>query len=122
MTMTNRIALSLIAGLALSAAASPALAKPNTKLTLAPNAPADVQMSFGKWVKGERLTGRKDKCYGIALAGENDCKAGKGTSCEGTSTVDFQGDAWTFAPKGACAFIVTPAGAGSLKELDRNKP
>jgi uncharacterized membrane protein len=44
----------------------------------------------------------KEKCYGIALAGHNDCKAGAGTSCAGTSTVDYQGNAWKLVAKGAC--------------------
>ena len=122
MSHTTFIAKSLIAGLALAAAAGAANAKPNAQLTLADNAPADVQSAFTAWQAGERIEGRKDKCYGIALAGENDCKAGKGTSCEGTSTVDFQGNAWTFAPKGACDFIVSPEGPAALNELDRNTP
>ena len=122
MSHTTFIANSLIAGLALAAAAGAANAKPNAQLTLADNAPADVQSAFTAWQAGERIEGRKDKCYGIALAGENDCKAGKGTSCEGTSTVDFQGNAWTFAPKGSCDFIVSPEGPAALNELDRNTP
>lgn len=122
MSHTTFIAKSLIAGLALAAAAGAANAKPNAQLTLADNAPADVQSAFTAWQAGERIEGRKDKCYGIALAGENDCKAGKGTSCEGTSTVDFQGNAWTFAPKGSCDFIVSPEGPAALNELYRNTP
>ena len=35
----------------------------------------------------------KEKCYGVSLAGQNDCSAGPGTSCAGTSTVDYQGNA-----------------------------
>lgn len=122
MSHTTFIAKSLIAGLALAAAAGAANAKPNAQLALADNAPTDVQSAFTAWQAGERIEGRKDKCYGIALAGENDCKAGKGTSCEGTSTVDFQGNAWTFAPKGSCDFIVSPEGPAALNELDRNTP
>jgi uncharacterized membrane protein len=97
-----------------------AFAGPNANLTLAETAPAEVQAKFAEWVEGGKVSGRKEKCYGIALAGENDCKAGKGTSCEGTSTIDYQGDAWTYAPKGVCEHIVTPEGAASLEELDRN--
>jgi len=113
---------SVMAGLAFAAAAGAAHAAPNGQITLAENAPAGVQEDFSKWQDGDRLRGRKDKCYGIALAGENDCKAGAGTSCEGTSTIDFQGNAWTFAPRGSCEFIVTPEGPASLDELDRNNP
>jgi len=63
-----------------------------------------------------------EKCYGVSLAGENDCAAGPGTSCEGTSTVDYQGDAWTLVPAGTCEDIDGPAGSGSLEPLDRNLP
>ena len=95
-----------------SAASSPA-ATSSGPLSVAAGAPEAVRASINSWLSGEPLTGRKDKCYGIALAGENDCKAGAGTSCEGSSTVDYQGDAWSYTPKGACTFIVTPNGAGS---------
>lgn len=44
----------------------------------------------------------KEKCYGISLAGKNDCAAGPGTTCQGTSTVDYQGNAWKFVAKGTC--------------------
>jgi len=57
----------------------------------------------------------KEKCYGVALTGGNDCKAGAGTSCQGSSTSDFQTNAWTYVPKGSCALIVTPTGKGALK-------
>ena len=60
-----------------------------------------------------------EKCYGIALAGQNDCAAGPGTTCAGTSTVDYQGNAWTLVPAGTCETIETPFGAGSLEEIDR---
>jgi uncharacterized membrane protein len=58
----------------------------------------------------------KEKCYGVALKGQNDCAAGHGTSCQGTSTVDFQGNAWKFVRGGTCTAIVLPNGDhGSLK-------
>lgn len=44
----------------------------------------------------------KEKCYGIALAGENDCAAGPGTTCAGTSKVDYQGNSWKLVPAGDC--------------------
>ena len=44
----------------------------------------------------------KEKCYGVALKGKNDCAAGPGTSCAGTSTIDYQGNAWKYVPKGEC--------------------
>ncbi|PIW29597.1 MAG: hypothetical protein COW29_05890 [Rhodobacterales bacterium CG15_BIG_FIL_POST_REV_8_21_14_020_59_13] len=63
--------------------------------------------------------GAMEQCYGIALAGENDCAAGPGTSCEGTSTIDYQGNAWTYVPEGTCEEIETPFGNGSLEPVDR---
>ncbi|MEL7180203.1 MAG: DUF2282 domain-containing protein [Pseudomonadota bacterium] len=68
------------------------------------------------------------KCFGISLAGENDCAAGPGTTCAGTSTVDYQGNAWTLVPAGTCETMELPAMAdgtermGSLEELDRDLP
>lgn len=55
-----------------------------------------------------------EKCYGISKAGKNDCKAGPGTSCAGSSTRDYQGNAWTLVPKGTCLTIKTPKGHGTL--------
>lgn len=55
-----------------------------------------------------------EKCFGVALAGKNDCAAGPGTTCAGTSTVDYDGMAWKYVPSGTCAAIKTPAGMGSL--------
>jgi uncharacterized membrane protein len=56
----------------------------------------------------------KEKCYGVALAGKNDCAAGPGTSCAGTSKANYQGDAWKYVDTGSCASIKTPKGMGSL--------
>lgn len=47
-------------------------------------------------------TSNMEKCYGVALKGHNDCKAGPGTSCAGTAAVDYQGNAWKSVPVGAC--------------------
>jgi uncharacterized membrane protein len=55
-----------------------------------------------------------EKCYGVAMAGHNDCKAGAGTSCAGTSKTDYQADAWKKVAKGTCVTIKTPTGMGSL--------
>ncbi len=58
-----------------------------------------------------------EKCYGVSLAGKNDCAAGPGTSCAGTSKADYQGNAWKNVPKGTCASIKTPKGTGSLMPI-----
>ena len=52
----------------------------------------------------------KEKCFGIALKGQNDCAAGPGTTCQGTSTVDFQGNSWKFVQQGTCTSIQVPGG------------
>ena len=68
----------------------------------------------------------KEKCFGVAMAGANDCAAGPGTTCAGTSTVDYQGNAWTLVDAGTCATMELPAMAdgkarmGSLEKLDRD--
>ena len=70
----------------------------------------------------------KDKCFGVALAGQNDCKAGAGTTCAGTAKLDYQGNAWTLVDKGTCDTLELPAMAdgtarhGSLTEIDRDLP
>lgn len=67
-----------------------------------------------------------EKCYGVSLAGANDCAAGPGTSCAGTSSVDYQGNAWKSVAAGTCASMELPAMAdgsarmGSLEALDRD--
>ena len=65
----------------------------------------------------------KEKCYGLSLAGQNDCAAGPGTTCAGSSTVDYQGNAWTLVDAGTCAEIELPDGRmGSLEALERDLP
>ena len=58
----------------------------------------------------------KDKCYGVALKGENDCAAGPGTTCA-VAKADYQGNAWKLVPKGTCTTIDTPLGKGSLEPI-----
>lgn len=71
----------------------------------------------------DAVAAAKEKCYGVSLAGKNDCKAGAGTTCAGTSTVDYQGNAWTLVPKGSCETTKLPGDReGSLTELDRDLP
>ena len=67
--------------------------------------------------------GAKEKCFGVALAGKNDCKAGAGTTCAGTSSVNYQGNSWSLVPKGTCESIELPGGRmGSLTALKRDLP
>ena len=70
----------------------------------------------------------QEKCYGVSLAGENDCAAGPGTTCAGTSVKDYQGNAWTLVDEGTCTEMELPTMAdgterkGSLEPLDRDLP
>ena len=65
---------------------------------------------------------KNEKCFGVALKGANDCAAGAGTTCAGTSAIDYQGNSWKFVPKGTCASIKLPGDrAGSLTALDRDR-
>lgn len=83
-------------------------------LTMFAGAPAQAQQT--------------EKCFGVSLAGQNDCAAGPGTTCAGTSKVDYQGNAWKMVPAGTCTTMDLPAQAdgtvrmGSLTELDRDLP
>lgn len=69
-----------------------------------------------------------ERCYGVSLAGQNDCAAGPGTTCAGSSTIDYQGNAWKMVPEGTCATMELPAAAdgtvrmGSLEALTRDLP
>lgn len=66
----------------------------------------------------------KEKCFGVALKGKNDCAAGPGTSCAGTSVRDHQGNAWTLVPKGSCVKTesrTSATGFGQLKEFKEKK-
>jgi uncharacterized membrane protein len=57
----------------------------------------------------------KEKCYGVALKGQNDCAAGAGTSCAGTSTKNYDSKHWKYVPAGTCEKMMTPKGHGMLK-------
>lgn len=69
------------------------------------------------------VAAEKEKCFGVAMAGKNDCAAGAGTTCAGTSKVDFQGNAWKYVEKGTCVGMSIDANrAGSLEPLTRDVP
>ncbi len=77
--------------------------------------------------QAESHEGANEKCYGIALAGQNDCAAGPGTTCAGTASVDYQGNSWMLVPAGTCEGVawekIIPGGRdGSLEALDRDVP
>ncbi|MDO1584343.1 BufA1 family periplasmic bufferin-type metallophore [Rhizobium oryzicola] len=98
------ISTALLAGVITSALSTLAAAGPLTK------AEADAAVAA-----------HKEKCFGVALKGQNDCAAGPGTTCQGTSTKDFQGNAWKFVQGGTCVSLQLPGDRkGSLKPLTRD--
>ena len=101
MSVKTVVSSAILAGAVTSALASIAFAAPLTK---AEGAAA--------------VAAHKEKCFGVALKGQNDCAAGPGTTCQGTSTVDFQGNAWKFVQGGTCTKIALPNGGhGTLKAM-----
>jgi uncharacterized membrane protein len=101
-TTTRRLTVSALAASALAAGVALAQGKPMNDMK--------DKMADAKPVAME-------KCYGVSMAGKNDCKAGAGTTCAGTSKMDYQGNAWKNVPAGTCATIKTPHGMGSLAPL-----
>lgn len=102
--LKTSISTALLAGAITSALATMASASPLTKAEAAAATAA-----------------HKEKCYGVALKGQNDCAAGPGTTCQGTSVKDFQGNSWKFVQGGTCASLDIPGGRhGSLKPLTRD--
>lgn len=85
-----------------------------TALTLAASLATAVSLAGGH---AAAQSAQMEKCYGISLAGKNDCAAGPGTTCAGTAKVDYQGNAWRYVPKGTCTTMKTPKGMGSLTAL-----
>lgn len=84
-------------------------------LTLAA-APAQAQNDAAKM--------DKEKCFGVAMKGRNDCAAGPGTTCAGTAKMDHQGNAWAYVPKGTCDKTVSttsPSGHGELMAFKEKK-
>ncbi len=72
-------------------------------------------MKMRKMTASEIKSGKMEKCYGVALKGHNDCYAGAGTTCAGTSMIDYQKNAFKLEPKGTCTAMQTPQGPGSLQ-------
>lgn len=75
-------------------------------------------LATGATVAQAQGAGAVEKCYGVALAGHNDCKAGAGTTCAGTAKMDYMGNEFKNVPAGTCASIKTPHGHGSLMPMD----
>ncbi len=104
MSVRSKVSAALLASAVTVALGSAVFAAPLTK------AEASAAQAAGK-----------QKCYGVALKGQNDCAAGPGTSCQGTSTIDFQGNSWKFVQHGTCTTLDLPGGRhGSLTPMKRD--
>lgn len=87
-----------------------------TAIALAALAAGAAQAADAMKGKDDMKT-EQEKCYGVSMAGKNDCAAGPGTTCAGTSKVDYQGNAWKHVAKGTCTTMKTPKGMGSLAPI-----
>ncbi len=106
MSARSTVSAAILAGAVATALASMAAAAPLSE--------AQVKEAMDKGM---------EKCFGVALKGQNDCAAGPGTTCQGTSTIDYQGNAWKFVDGGTCATMELPGGRnGSPEALTRDVP
>ncbi len=106
--MSNRTLSTFVAGAFATALGSLVVAPANSEEFTAQQ--KKIQAEHTALVKA----GKVEPCFGTALKGKNDCFAGAGTTCAGTSTVDYQGNSFKLVPKGTCTTISTPKGQGSL--------
>lgn len=88
-----------------------------TAVTLAGSLAAALALASAAKAGPAPVQAGADKCYGVSLAGKNDCAAGAGTSCAGTSAVDYDAHAWKYVAKGTCDTMMTPKGHGSLTQM-----
>jgi len=110
--MSNRLISAVVAG-----AFAAALGAAATGVSAAGTMTEEQMMKMREMTKKEVASGKMEKCFGVALKGHNDCYAGAGTTCAGTATSDYQGNAFKLVPKGTCTAMTTPKGHGSLKPL-----
>jgi len=105
---------------------SKTLASPTTAATLALALGAALTLAAAPAHADDKAKTMADteKCYGVAMKGKNDCAAGPGTTCAGTATKDYQGNAWKKVPAGSCektATMSSPTGMGQLKAFTEKK-
>lgn len=104
---------SALSSLAFTAALGSALA-------IAGVAHAEDTMPMG----GKMSMDGMEKCFGVAPAGKNDCAAGPGTTCAGTSKKADQANAWKMVPAGTCVKTkssTSPTGFGQLAAYTAKK-
>ena len=113
--MSNQMLSVLVASAFATAFGSLAVVPANAADAMKPSAAQEKMMKENQAKTMKAMAGGKmEKCFGVALKGHNDCYAGAGTSCAGTSTTDYQGNAFKLEPTGTCTTIKTPSGTGSL--------
>ncbi|MGC8536363.1 MAG: DUF2282 domain-containing protein [Rhizomicrobium sp.] len=116
--MTNRVLKTLVVGT--FAATIGSVAAVSAGGMMSGNNMASMQkMMMAKREKTMQTlnTGKFQRCFGVALKGQNDCYAGPGTTCAGTATINYQGNAFKLVPTGTCTSIKTPNGHGSLTPI-----
>lgn len=103
------------------------LNKQTSTAALALTLGAALSLASFSAVAADKMDGKKmdgEKCFGVALKAKNDCAAGPGTTCAGTSKVDYQGNAWKMVPAGTCEETVSktsPTGYGQLEAFTEKK-
>lgn len=114
--MSNRMMSAIVASAFVAALGSIVPTAASAEDMMKPMSKADM-MKMREMTKKEVVSGKMEKCFGVALKGHNDCYAGAGTTCAGTSMTDYQGNAFKLVAKGSCTAMTTPKGHGSLKPL-----
>ena len=112
--MSNRMVSAVVAGAFLAALGS--VSGVSAADAMKPMTEAQMMAARAMTAK-EIKSGKMEMCFGVALKGQNDCYAGAGTTCAGTSTKDYQGTSFKLEPTGTCTTITTPKGHGSLTPL-----
>jgi uncharacterized membrane protein len=112
--MSNRMLSALVAGAFATALGGVPATSVSAAAMMKSMSKADM-MKMRNMTAKEVKSGKMEKCYGVALKGHNDCYAGAGTTCAGTSTVDYQRNAFKLVAKGTCTAMETPKGHGTLE-------
>lgn len=58
----------------------------------------------------------KEKCYGVAMAGKNDCASAGNNSCAGTAKSDYDKVAWKYVTKGTCESMSVTLKDGTMRK------
>ena len=86
-----------------------------TRNTIINTAIAGVLALATVHAQAEDSKGPREKCYGIAKAGQNDCGTARHT-CAGKATKDNAPDEWKYVPRGTCE-----QAGGKLRSSDAGK-